>query len=98
VGETGIIAVETFLDISKHQIDLQKLRDEIQIHIKKLPLLNFVVLVGEFIIEESGKTILRTKARTIENPFCKKEIPHSILEATIKFEPPEKRLGSLLED
>ena len=96
VNDVGIIAVEIFLGTSEHQINLQRIIDKIQKHVKKLPLLNFIVLVGEFLVDEGEKKVMKTKIRTIENHFCKKEIPYSILRATNKFEPPRKRLSSLL--
>lgn len=97
VNDIGIIAVEIFLE-NENKTNLQTIFDKIQTHITKLPLVQFVIIVGEYIIKENEKVFVFTKTRTIENPYCKREIPKPILEATLKFEPPKKRLGSLLDD
>jgi len=95
VNDIGIIAVELFL-VNGDKTNLKTIFDKIQTHITKLPLVQFVIIVGEYLTEENEKIVLKTKTRTLENPYCKSEIPKPILQATIKFEPPKKRLGSLL--
>ena len=93
-NQVGLICMELFFETKN--FDSQNFFDKIQLRINKLPLVQFVVVSIENIETLGEKVIVKTKTRTLENPYCLNEIPKDIIEATVPLKPPKQQFASLL--
>ena len=92
----GIISVELPMGKNFHRIELPSLIEQIHLIFPELPMVSYVIILGEGIWKEGEKVYVTTISRSIHNPHSIKSLPPSIEKVTKFMKSANQK--SLLED
>ena len=95
----NIEAVEYILKLqreSEEDFELSSLTEQIHLIFPELPMVSYVIILGEGIWKEGEKVHFTTKSRSVHNPHSIKSLPPSIEEVTKFMKSANQK--SLLED
>lgn len=92
----GIITVELPMGKNFPRIELSSLTEQIHLIFPELPMVSYVIILGEGIWKEGEKVHFTTKSRSVHNPHSIKSLPPSIEEVTKFMKSANQK--SLLED